>query len=409
MKAWETEAGALEKLSEVRHDNLIQCIAAIDRGGKYYFLFPWADGGSLRDFWNSTRNPELSPGFVRDVIAQFDGMARALRELHDYRGERALFRLAEDGDPDDTTLCGGIRHGDLKPENILRFNPQSNADIGTLKIADMGLAKHHAVNTRLRQNITSTKYGTTRYEPPEVERSLNKVPALSRLYDIWSMGCITLELLIWLLYGSDQLLAFGQSPDPVESGRPLYETKEIRGAKVAVVRDDVTAYIGRLEEDPRCAKGTALGDLLDVVKNQLLVVPLPEITDALVNDNGPVIITPTPGSQTKPDLKNCRVTAKDLCNSLKAILDHIDDDYFYAAPSRLGPMPQIILSEGSDSDTTSSRRAPRETLHPDAAYGIIAKRSKNGPTATDDPRLKSSPSMVTQMRGNVSNSPVWTC
>jgi serine/threonine protein kinase len=392
----------LEKLSEVEHDNLIQCIAAIDKKDKYYFLFPWADGGSLRDFWENNPKPELSPGFVRDIIAQFDGMARALRKLHDFTGKQSAYRSPKNGDPEDTTPGGGIRHGDLKPENILRFGPRSETDTGTLKIADMGLAKHHPLNTRHRGKVTSTKYGTTRYEPPEVEHSLNKLPALSRLYDIWSMGCITLELLIWLLDGNKKLVEFDESLDPTKPGRPFYEIKETGGVKEAVVRDQVNEYIGRLEKDPRCAKETALGDLLDIVKNKLLVVSLPDdITDELANDSGTVIITaPTPSSQAKPGPNHCRVTAMALCNSLAAILDHVDDGYFYAARSIL---PHIAPSAGSDSETTSSRRGSCN-LHPDAAYDI-AKGPKDGPGLELLRVPARSPVTATHMRMNVSDSP----
>jgi serine/threonine protein kinase len=388
----------LEKLNKIKHDNLIRCIAAIDKTDRYYFLFPWADGGSLRDFWNNIPYPVLHPGFVRAIIAQFDGMARALCALHNYKGERPPDRPGEAGDPDDGG--GGIRHGDLKPENILRFGPRNEIDIGTLKIADMGLAKHHLENTRLRHKVTSTKYGTTRYEPPEVERSLNKVPALSRLYDIWSMGCITLELLIWLLHGNDALVKFDELLDPAKPGRPFYGVKETGGVKEAVIRDEVNAYIGMLEKDPRCAKGTALGDLLDIVKNKLLVISLPDLPDVLANDSGNVIVTPS--SQAKPDPKHCRVTAVALCDSLAAILAHTDDDYFYAAPSRPMPVRHIVLSSGSDSEAGSSRRGSRASLHPDAAYDI-AKQPKDG-LGLELPRVATgSPVTTTQMRRNVSD------
>ena len=44
------------------------------------------------------------------------------------------------------------------------------------------------------------------YEAPEAIGELNG--PRSRLYDVWSMGCITLEFIIWLLYGNDELNNF---------------------------------------------------------------------------------------------------------------------------------------------------------------------------------------------------------
>ncbi|KAK7709694.1 hypothetical protein SLS57_008599 [Botryosphaeria dothidea] len=103
---------------------------------------------------------------------------------------------------------GNWRHGDLKPDNILRFVDSTTAErsLGTLKIADLGLAKLHDVDTNLRAEPTSQRCGTLKYEPPEALYP-HRSPR-SRRYDIWSMGCIILESIIWLLYGYDGLEVF---------------------------------------------------------------------------------------------------------------------------------------------------------------------------------------------------------
>ncbi|GAP89948.1 putative serine threonine protein kinase [Rosellinia necatrix] len=274
-EAWKKEAMMLGKLSEIKHDNVIQCIAAIDKKDKYYLLFPWADGGSLQDFWENVPRPPLSPKFVKGTLIQLRGLAEALKTLHDYKGGVASFREGAGAD-NVNSMGGGIRHGDLKPANILRFMPQDDNDIGILKIADMGLARHHEVNTRLRGNATTTRFGSARYEPPEAEPPSLK--PTSRLYDVWSMGCIVLELIIWLLDGTKRLNAFNdsiqehvQNKDP-----PYYEIKDSAGrGKVPRVHPLVVQYIKRLATEPACAANTALGDLLTVVETQLLVVKLP--------------------------------------------------------------------------------------------------------------------------------------
>ncbi|KAK3392901.1 hypothetical protein B0H63DRAFT_516116 [Podospora didyma] len=68
-------------------EHLIQCIAAISRTDKFYFLFPWVDGGSLRDFWNSMPRPSLTPEVVRRVLVQIYGLAGALNIMHTYQGD----------------------------------------------------------------------------------------------------------------------------------------------------------------------------------------------------------------------------------------------------------------------------------------------------------------------------------
>ncbi len=99
-----------------------------------------------------------------------------------------------------------FRHGDLKPENILRFT--EGEERGDLLIADVGLAKFHVEVTKNRHARTQTMTGTFRYEPPECDENLDN--PRSRAYDIWSLGCIYLEFLIWLLEGQEALEAFNQ-------------------------------------------------------------------------------------------------------------------------------------------------------------------------------------------------------
>ncbi|KAK3392900.1 hypothetical protein B0H63DRAFT_516115 [Podospora didyma] len=118
----------------------------------------------------------------------------------------------------------------------------------------MGLAKHHDTSTSRRKNATSTKHGTTRYEPPEAE-NLIRVVATARLYD----------------------------PIPGDKKReqqPYYvmppEGDGLTGeaGTRAKVHSLATERILTLEKI--CAgKSAALGDLLDIVKTKLIVVELP--------------------------------------------------------------------------------------------------------------------------------------
>jgi serine/threonine protein kinase len=101
----------------------------------------------------------------------------------------------------DAGTVASIRHGDLKPENILGFSDET-MDLGILRLADMSLTKRHVVATQLRTKGTNTRWSIRRYEAPEA-LSIDNVR--SRLYDVWSMGCITLVFIIWILYGKGEL------------------------------------------------------------------------------------------------------------------------------------------------------------------------------------------------------------
>lgn len=134
---WDKEVKAHMEMTRLKNPNIIQFITAVTRDRERFLMFEWADGGNLRQFW--TKAPRLTGHFVKSVIAQLHGLARALEEMHSLN----------------------YRHGDMKPENILRVKTAAKQasptlDIGTLKICDMGLSKQHITETRLREVATNT-------------------------------------------------------------------------------------------------------------------------------------------------------------------------------------------------------------------------------------------------------------
>ncbi|GAW12867.1 hypothetical protein ANO14919_022380 [Xylariales sp. No.14919] len=330
-REWQNKAKALDRLSEVKHQNLVPCIAAIGKKDKYYFLFPWADGGSLQDFWEKFRNPILSPEFVGKVLVQIRGLAEALKILHNYRGRAANFRQGVNSD-NDGSEGDGIRHGGLKPENILRFAPQGDNDIGTLKIADLGLAKYHDASVLLEKNARGTNFGAARYEEPEVTALRLEIPALSCLYDMWSMGCIILELLIWLLHGTDKLQEFKNAIGrrDLNRGSSYCVIEENHWGAVAKVHDVVANYIKTLAEYPACAANTALGDLLSVVETKLLVVELPPPKEK--GQDG--LISVTAAESTKTNSGPYRASASSLLESLDDIIRKCTDQVGYLCTER---------------------------------------------------------------------------
>ncbi|KAK0613670.1 hypothetical protein B0T14DRAFT_499110 [Immersiella caudata] len=279
---WGREASNLQKMNSLRQPNIVRFITAFQvrrvekNQADHYLMFEWADGGNLRNLWRTLPLDHLTPMMVKDAVKQILGLATALSEAH-YALDPLVFR-----------------HGDLKPENILWFKPMEGDTntIGTLKIADWGLAKQHILETQLRGVGTSNPSGTKRYAPPEeVEEGLwaatlrppgadKPTKKRSRLYDVWAMGCITLEFIVWLRYGPDGLWAFNRQilgPGGVEYPAPFYTTKVTQnGKKIAEVHETVIRWMDHMSKDPAFAPGeTALGDILELVRERLLVVELP--------------------------------------------------------------------------------------------------------------------------------------
>lgn len=163
------------------------------------------------------------------------------------------------------------RHGDLKPENILRSTVPGTI-VGTLRVSDVGLARRHVLVTTNRRFPSSTEFGTTAYEPPEAV--IMKNAPRSRLYDIWSFGCIALEFVVWLVYGqtgwdkfweeflepSSRLAVGTRFWSPI-TGYPGFELDQKAAHYIDTMRKEI----------PCCRRPSALHALLTLVREKLLV------------------------------------------------------------------------------------------------------------------------------------------
>lgn len=89
-------------------------------------------------------------------------------------------------------------HHDLKPQNIVLFGEQ-------WKICDFGMTHLRSLE---EGSQTERKLGSYAYHPPEYEDK--NVRKHGRSFDIWSMGCITMELAVLIAYGweEEKLSAF---------------------------------------------------------------------------------------------------------------------------------------------------------------------------------------------------------
>lgn len=184
-KFFEKELRTLEIMRDLDNDHLIKPIAAYKKGEYKCFVFPWAQGGNLQAFWNENKSL-LDKELVHWALRQMTGMAYAIKLLHE----------------------NNTRHGDIKPANILRFQMTDDKNnLGTLVIADVGISKIHENYTRYRTHPTTSTHGTMSYDPPEMDDYANGVP-VPRIYDIWALGCVFLEFVVWLVLGRSGWISF---------------------------------------------------------------------------------------------------------------------------------------------------------------------------------------------------------
>ncbi|KAF2468329.1 HET-domain-containing protein [Lindgomyces ingoldianus] len=342
------EVRNLKMLRNINHPHLIRAIAYYKRGKKHYIMFPWAGQGSLRKLWEDDP-PALDPRYLKWFFTQLCGLSEAIARLHHQPDETPF------SSPQPNT-GRSLRHGDLKPENILCFENSAEpsdrkAHQCVLKITDVGLSKPHDTVTQMRTAGTRTMAGTIMYEPPEVE--LEKDKPRSRRYDIWSMGCIYLEFLIWILYGSKGLTRFNQDLSVLGTTTRFYHIDE--KTKTAQLNKDVQKWIDYIkQEDLRCSENTALRRLLELIIEGLLVPnvhnPSVKRTRTLRPDAG--FTTPSGLSITVRSATFCsenaeiesyggRLAANDMYEQIREILnDAISSEIEWMkwdAPTQQGP------------------------------------------------------------------------
>ncbi|KAL0778201.1 hypothetical protein CaCOL14_005854 [Colletotrichum acutatum] len=249
---YEKEADILETIRNVENLHLIKPLAAYRRGDLRGFLFPWGEGGNLKEFWGSQEKlrpvPVRDPHLVLWVLRQLQGICGSISALHERN----------------------CRHGDLKPENILHF--LETGSNGVLRVADVGLARFHLEATRDRNQPTNTMTGTVRYEPPE----FGLTEQISRLYDVWSLGCVFLEFLIWVLYGNSKLRDFNRA-----SIEEKFWSKDDEGYHQ---HREVKRWISRMSKDLRRndpTSSTALKDVLELIDLNMLVPEVEGRTNSL--------------------------------------------------------------------------------------------------------------------------------
>ncbi|KAI0448676.1 kinase-like domain-containing protein [Xylaria acuta] len=252
------EVEMLQRFNSAKHSHIVALLAAYTKDSKDYLIFPWATH-DLHAYWKKVRpTPDAEDvELVRWICHQAWMLVEAVSRMH---------KLPEDQNrPEEKRLYG--RHGDLKPENILWY--KSREGFGKLVIADMGLSKVHRYESKTY--IPGKKVSATpRYRPPEVEYEDG---LMGRTFDIWTLGCMFLEMLGWLHGGYDQLTEMEEMiTTPSIRGYDCNAYSEwvyVEDSRFYTVRvkKAVTEYIRTLRKD--CSQ--FVYDFLDIIEYQMLV------------------------------------------------------------------------------------------------------------------------------------------
>ncbi|KAI5460320.1 kinase-like domain-containing protein [Mariannaea sp. PMI_226] len=257
LRVFKREKEYLQRIRSLSSRHVMKAIATCTRGSSYYIFFPWATGGNLKDFWKleTTRRTRLP---TRWSLNQMLGIATALQSLNIF----------------------GDEYQDFEPKDILHFRGKG-VETGTLVLRVTATSKFTPMYARGSRNQPRITW----YRAPE----LRPLPRFTRRRhnSIWSMGCILLEHVIWLLYGHKILVQFkaswrledlGNDPNKFYT-RDTQEMETISldgGIRRAVDPSPkvlVRVIYGMLKKDANCREGTMLGDLVNLIFQDLLILP----------------------------------------------------------------------------------------------------------------------------------------
>ena len=263
------------------HAHIVKLLATYEYQAKYHLVFPCAQG-NLRAFWTSHKGDNWSFATCTWMLQQLSGLASALYAIHEFRTgllvplePDAPNRGATDARPSRKgqllSLVPGEekfgRHGDIKPENILLMRRSDS--LGTLQLADMGLARFHRLDSRSKVD-PRTINGSASYVPPELALKI----MVSRKYDIWSLGCVFLEFITWILEGHQALERFPDERQELAYDGAYDDTFfSIVGSgpeSQPLLRPKVKAWIDNLKKSRRCTP--AYTALLELVEQKMLNV-----------------------------------------------------------------------------------------------------------------------------------------
>ncbi|OTA99818.1 hypothetical protein M426DRAFT_67110 [Hypoxylon sp. CI-4A] len=256
-KQFDSEVESLKRFSNGDYPHIIRLLATYRHGDHYHLIFPCAEG-NLKDLWKKHPRPTKTYELALWIAGQAKGIAEGLRMIHNDE-----FKKPSQYPGDDKKG----RHGDIKPENILWFQ-----DSPILVLSDFGLGSMH--HDRSKSYIPNKNVAATPgFRPPECDM---KGGHISRAFDVWTLGCLFLDLLCWLL-GGDKYRGQFETERTTQNFDGLstsiyFEVVGLNqgGRHGFTVKEEVKKWFAKMHRHPRCTQ--FVHDFLDLIETKMLIV-----------------------------------------------------------------------------------------------------------------------------------------
>ncbi|KAK3389160.1 hypothetical protein B0H63DRAFT_94963 [Podospora didyma] len=140
-------------------------------------------------------------------------------------------------------------------------------------------------HSRTRSRKVSNTIGfTVTYRPPEIEMIGDPI---SRSADIWSLGCVLLEMVCWILGGPEELKRFSREREAGSNGMVVdgfFSVKPVPSGSVEFsVKASVTRFMDDLRSHPRCSQ--FIRDTLDIIQLEMLIMAANRVKSAALAEH----------------------------------------------------------------------------------------------------------------------------
>ncbi|OAL51371.1 kinase-like protein [Pyrenochaeta sp. DS3sAY3a] len=265
----------IEYVQRYKNNHIVKLIKAYGHGDTINLILPraWTNLDHL------LRNQVFGYGHKRGSLLE---KANAWRQLLGIAGALKMiqgFAIGADSRASPTSIERVCIHFDLKPDNIL-----VESEDGNWLITDFGSA---ALTKRRRGKTTPSvngHFGTDAYAPPEIE---DMDMHFGRAYDIWSLGCIILEVTAFMVLGYPGLVGSNDESNGVfglDQARctmpswSRYQDERFFCQETPngnyVVKEAITTFISTLEQQHATSNSSEkskvfLGRVVELVKSML--------------------------------------------------------------------------------------------------------------------------------------------
>ncbi|KAF4964488.1 hypothetical protein FSARC_7590 [Fusarium sarcochroum] len=251
------EVSNLQHFTRKPHPHIVPLLGSYRMGGQYHLIFPWADC-DLAMYWRLNPEPNIDKSRLEWFSSQLMGLADAISRIHglQYGKEEPRRRFV---------------HGDIKPANILCFS--DNISQTRLTLADFGLSHFHSLGKSQASRVNNVKH-TPVYRAPEVDITSQGV---TQAFDIWSLGCVISEALVWMMTGNAGLQELSSARFDRDKNSPNRDAFfqlhwNASDGLVARLKPEVQSLLLSLRDNPRSTPFS--NDMLDLVLDGMLRIDM---------------------------------------------------------------------------------------------------------------------------------------